>query len=140
MLWIAVGTGPGVITRKLWPPSTDPSQALRWVPVPVGPLTNTRPWGSAPIVGSPQVWIGSATAGVSKAICPPFAAAAPLSAPLRSAPPAQRPAATSSHPRRSNVPAANTPTACPLVDRRNVPETVRRAALGKPAAVALAAR
>ena len=70
MLWIAVGGAPGVMTRKLAPPSTDPSQALRWVPVPVGPLTNTLPWGSTPIVGSPQVWIGSATVGVSNAIPP----------------------------------------------------------------------
>src|SRR5947207_4881588 len=71
MLWIDVGGAPGVITRNVWPPSTEPSQALRCVPVPVGPLTNTRPCGSTPIVGSPNVWIGSTTDGVSKPIGPP---------------------------------------------------------------------
>ena len=53
MLWIAVGGAPGVITRYVWPPSTEPFHTLRCVPVPVGPLTNTRPAGSMPMSGSP---------------------------------------------------------------------------------------
>src|SRR5205823_10842400 len=68
MLWTAVGGAPGVMTRKLAPPSTDPSQALRWVPVPVGPLTNTPPDGSIPMLGSPNVWMGSATVGTPNAM------------------------------------------------------------------------
>ncbi len=44
-------------------PSTDPYQTLRWVPVPVGPLTKTRPVGSTPMSGSPAAWIGSTTVG-----------------------------------------------------------------------------
>ena len=71
----ALGGGPGEMVRKLWPPSTEPNQTLRCVPVPVGPLTKTRPCGSTPISGSPNVWIGSAIDGVSKAM-PPVAAAA----------------------------------------------------------------
>src|SRR4051812_36561489 len=67
-LWIALGGGPGLITRNEWPPSTDPYQTLRCVPVPVGPLANTRPSGSTPTSGSPKVWMGSTTAGVSNAI------------------------------------------------------------------------
>src|SRR6266513_273007 len=59
---IALGGAPGEITRKVWPLSTDPNQVLRCVPVPVGPLTKTRPCGSIPISGSPLVWIGSTTA------------------------------------------------------------------------------
>ena len=51
----ALGGGPGEITLKVWPLSTDPNQVLRWVPVPVGPLTKTRPWGSMPMSGSPFV-------------------------------------------------------------------------------------
>src|SRR2546430_7181292 len=46
---IALGGGPGVMIRKVWPPSTDPSQTLRCVPVPVGPLTKTFPKGSIPM-------------------------------------------------------------------------------------------
>src|SRR5436305_15243463 len=68
MLWIAVGGAPGVMTRKLAPPSTDPSQALRWVPVPVGPLTNSPPDGSTPMLGSPNVGMGSATVGTPDAM------------------------------------------------------------------------
>src|SRR3989441_7003157 len=65
---IALGGAPGEITRKVWPLSTEPNQVLRCVPVPVGPLTKTRPCGSVPMSGSPLVWIGSTTAGTSKAI------------------------------------------------------------------------
>src|SRR5256886_381488 len=57
-----------VMTRKVWPPSTEPNHVLRWVPVPVGPLLKTRPCGSMAISGSPLVWIGSTMVGVSKAI------------------------------------------------------------------------
>src|SRR6266571_1649873 len=61
---MALGGGPGEITRNVRPPSTEANQVLRWVPVPVGPLTNTRPCGSIPMSGSPLVWIGSTTVGV----------------------------------------------------------------------------
>src|SRR2546426_10096122 len=64
----ALGGGPGEITRKVWPLWADPNQVLRCVPVPVGPLTKTRPWGSMPMSGSPLVWIGSTTTGVEKAM------------------------------------------------------------------------
>src|SRR5437867_4134337 len=64
----ALGGGPGEMVRKVWPPSTEPNQTLRCVPVPVGPLTYTRPCGSIPMSGSPNVWIGSTTDGVSKPI------------------------------------------------------------------------
>src|SRR5438552_1392267 len=64
----APGGGPGEITRKVWLLSTDPNQVLPWVPVPVGPLTKTRPCGSMPMSGSPLVWIGSTTVGVEKAM------------------------------------------------------------------------
>src|SRR6266436_8703301 len=62
---IALGGGPGLMIRKVWPRSTDPNQTLRCVPVPVGPLTKTLPKGSIPMSGSPFVWIGSTTAGTS---------------------------------------------------------------------------
>src|SRR5437868_12135386 len=62
---IALGGAPGEITRKVWPPSTEPNHTLRCVPVPVGPLTKTRPCGSIPMSGSPKVWIGSTIIGVS---------------------------------------------------------------------------
>jgi len=65
---IAVGTAFCAMTRKEWPPSTEPNQVLRWVPVPVGPLLKTRPCGSIAISGSPLVWIGSTIVGVSKVI------------------------------------------------------------------------
>ena len=65
---MAEGGGPGEITRKLWPPSTEPNQVLRWVPVPVGPLTKTRPRASIPMSGSPLVWMASTMVGVSKLI------------------------------------------------------------------------
>ena len=68
MFVIAVGGVFCAMTRKVWPPSTDPNHVLRWVPVPVGPLTNTRPCGSIAMSGSPLVWIGSTTVGVSKPI------------------------------------------------------------------------
>src|SRR4051794_9783252 len=61
----ASGGGPGLMGRKECPASTDPYQTLRWVPVPVGPLTKTRPSGSTPTSGSPNVWMGSTTDGVS---------------------------------------------------------------------------
>src|SRR5207248_10424049 len=64
----ALGGGPGEITRKVWPLSTDPNQVLRWVPVPVGPLTKTRPCGSMPMTGSQLVWIGPTAVGVEKAM------------------------------------------------------------------------
>src|SRR3954454_23718692 len=67
-LCIPLGTGPGLIGRKLWPASTEPYQTLRCVPVPVGPLAKTRPSGSTPTDGSPNVWVGATTAGVSKEI------------------------------------------------------------------------
>src|SRR3954468_8655822 len=67
-LWIALGGGPGLIGRNEWPASTDPYQTLRCVPVPVGPLAKTRPSGATPTDGSPNVWIGSTTTGVSKPI------------------------------------------------------------------------
>src|SRR3954462_14893913 len=71
-LWMALGGGPGLIGRNECPASTDPYQTLRCVPVPVGPLAKTRPSGSTPTDGSPKVWIGSTTAGVSKEIgCAP---------------------------------------------------------------------
>src|SRR4051794_22578323 len=65
---MALGGGPGLIGRNECPASTDPYQTLRCVPVPVGPLAKTRPSGSTPTDGSPKVWIGSTTAGVSKPI------------------------------------------------------------------------
>src|SRR4051794_6081764 len=77
-LCIAVGTGPGLIGRKLWPPSTEPNQTLRCVPVPVGPLTKTRSLESTPTSGSPNVWIGSTTEGVSKRIGAAAAGAAAM--------------------------------------------------------------
>src|SRR5438067_2352094 len=40
-LWTALGTAPGLISRKVDPPSTEASHSLRWVPVPVGPLANS---------------------------------------------------------------------------------------------------
>ena len=43
------------MTRKVWPPSTEPNHVLRWVPVPVGPLLKTRPCGSIAMSGSPLV-------------------------------------------------------------------------------------
>src|SRR5438105_3375202 len=49
---IAVGAGPGVMIRNVWPRSTEPNQVLRCVPVPVGPLTKIRPEGSIAISGS----------------------------------------------------------------------------------------
>ena len=52
---IAVGAGPGVMIRKVWPRSTEPNQVLRCVPVPVGPLLKTRPCGSTARSGSPLV-------------------------------------------------------------------------------------
>ena len=52
---IAVGAGPGVMIRNVWPRSTEPNQVLRCVPVPVGPLTKIRPEGSIAISGSPLV-------------------------------------------------------------------------------------
>ena len=61
---IALGGGPGEITRNVRPPSTEPNHVLRCVPVPVGPLTKIRPCGSMPMSGSPFVWIGSTTVGV----------------------------------------------------------------------------
>ena len=64
----ALGGAPGEITRKVWPLSTDPNQVLRWVPVPVGPLTKTRPCGSIPMSGSPLVWMGSTTTGTPNAM------------------------------------------------------------------------
>src|SRR5437879_11774207 len=64
----ALGGGPGEITRNVFPLSTDPNQVLRCVPVPVGPLTKTRPCGSIPMSGSPLVWIGSTTVGTPNAI------------------------------------------------------------------------
>src|SRR5438128_3040747 len=64
----ALGGGPGEITRNVCPPSTEPNQVLRCVPVPVGPLTKTRPWGSIPMSGSPLVWMGSTTVGTWKVI------------------------------------------------------------------------
>src|SRR3954470_1727592 len=67
-LWMALGGGPGLIGRNECPASTDPYQTLRCVPVPVGPLAKTRPSGSTPTDGSPKVWIGSTTTGVSKPI------------------------------------------------------------------------
>ena len=76
-LCTASGTGPGEIGRYVCPPSTEPNQTLRCVPVPVGPLTKTRPCGSTPMSGSPNVWIGSATAGVSNEIAEVAAAAGP---------------------------------------------------------------
>src|SRR6267378_6561331 len=57
-----------VMTRKVWPPSTEPNHVLRCVPVPVGPLTKTRPCGSMAMSGSPFVWIGSTTVGTWKPI------------------------------------------------------------------------
>src|SRR5207244_9764930 len=65
---IEVGGAPELISRNVWPRSTDPSQTLRCVPVPVGPLTKTRPWGSIAMSGSPFVWMGSTTAGTSNLI------------------------------------------------------------------------
>src|SRR3954453_10444300 len=65
---MALGGGPGLIGRNECPASTEPYQTLRCVPVPVGPLAKTRPSGSTPTDGSPKVWIGSTTAGVSKEI------------------------------------------------------------------------
>jgi hypothetical protein len=62
----ALGGGPGETTQNVWPPSTEPYQRLRGVPVPVGPLTKTPPEGSMPMSGSPLVWIGSTRCGVSK--------------------------------------------------------------------------
>ena len=52
---IGDGTVFWAITRKVWPPSTDPNQVLRCVPVPVGPLLKTRPCGSTAMSGSPLV-------------------------------------------------------------------------------------
>src|SRR5712692_12061597 len=57
-----------VMTRNVWPASTDPNQVLRCVPVPVGPLTKTRPCGSIPMSGSPLVWMGSTTTGTPNAM------------------------------------------------------------------------
>src|SRR5438105_1369657 len=59
----ALGGGPGEMARNVAPPSTEPNQTLRCVPVPVGPLENTRPCASMPMSGSPNVWMGSTTVG-----------------------------------------------------------------------------
>src|SRR4030081_3903757 len=67
-LVMLLGGGPGLITRNVRAPSTDPYHVLRWVPVPVGPLTKTRPDGSIAMSGSPLVWMGSTTDGTSKPI------------------------------------------------------------------------
>ena len=64
----ALGGGPGEIGRKVRPPSTEPSHMLRCVPVPVGPLTKTRPRESIPMSGSPNVWMGSTIVGVPNVI------------------------------------------------------------------------
>src|SRR4029077_13665459 len=63
-----LGGGPALTSRNDLPPSTDPSHMLRCVPVPVGPLTNTRPRGSTPMSGSRDVWIGSTSVGVENAM------------------------------------------------------------------------
>src|SRR2546428_5754089 len=65
-----IGSGGFVcaITRNVWPPSTEPNQVLRCVPVPVGPLTKTLPCVSMAISGSPLVWIGSTTLGTPNVI------------------------------------------------------------------------
>src|SRR3954447_5290004 len=76
-LWMALGGGPGLIGRNECPAWTALYQTLRCVPVPVGPLAKTRPSGSTPTDGSPNVWIGSTTAGVSKPIGAADALAAP---------------------------------------------------------------
>src|SRR5205807_6494275 len=64
---------------------------LRWVPVPVGPLAYTSPVGLLKlIVGSPNVWIGSAHVGTENPIGDPASAfAAEVERP---APPAITPA------------------------------------------------
>ena len=43
MPMIAEGTVFCAMTLKVWPPSTEPNQVLRCVPVPVGPLLKMRP-------------------------------------------------------------------------------------------------
>src|SRR2546428_1586821 len=78
------------ITRYVWPPSTEPNQVLRWVPVPVGPLTNTRPKRSTAMSGSPLVWIGETTDGVSNVIGPGAALTDPGRDEARAAVPATR--------------------------------------------------
>src|SRR6266516_4679413 len=65
-LAMLLGGGPGLITRNVCALSTDPYHTLRWVPVPVGPLTKTRPVGSIPMSGSPAAWMGSTTVGTLK--------------------------------------------------------------------------
>src|SRR5438105_15003492 len=61
---IALGGGPGEMTRNVRPPSTEPNHVLRWVPVRVGPLTKIRDCVSKPMYGSPFQWRGCPKAGV----------------------------------------------------------------------------
>src|SRR5258706_11632974 len=63
-----LGGDPALTWRTDLRQSTDPSPMLRWVPVPVGPLTNRRASGSMPMSGSLNVWIGSTTVGVENAM------------------------------------------------------------------------
>ena len=87
---IGDGTVFCAMTRNVWPPSTEPNHVLRWVPVPVGPLLNTRPWGSIARSGSPLVWIGSTMVGVSKVIAAASAVVTPRGMGARAKEPATR--------------------------------------------------